>query len=96
MERLRHAIADKFDRVIEHLVFVEESAQRDDDVLAGDAGGKFPLSTTLATGGTCHQVTPVAQMLAASVRTTGVPSAADRAVQIRVRIAATTIAPGTT
>ena len=34
------------------------------------------LSTTLATFGTCHQVTPVAQMLAASVRTTGVPRAA--------------------
>ncbi len=41
-------------------------------------GGSLPFSTTFATGGTCHQVTPVAQMLAASVRTTGVPSAAPR------------------
>src|SRR5439155_746273 len=38
-------------------------------------GERVPLSTTLATLGTCHQVTPVAQILAASVRTTGVPSA---------------------
>ena len=34
---------------------------------------RFPSATTC---GTCHHVSPVAQMAAASVRTTGVPSAA--------------------
>ncbi len=35
--KIGHSIAHKFNRVIEHLILVEKSAQRDDDVLAGDA-----------------------------------------------------------
>ncbi|RUS27540.1 hypothetical protein BC938DRAFT_483099 [Jimgerdemannia flammicorona] len=35
--------------------------------------GREPRSSTFTTGGTCHQVRPVAQIEAASVRTTGVP-----------------------
>ncbi len=38
-------------------------------------GWGLPVRTTLAMGGTCHQVSPVAQIAAASVRTTGVPRA---------------------
>lgn len=37
--------------------------------------GREPWSSTLTTGGICHQVRPVAQMAAASVRTIGVPRA---------------------
>ncbi len=59
-------------------------------------GESFPLSTTFATGGTCHHVTPVAQMLAASVRTTGVPSAAIAPYKFECESLATTIEPGTT
>ena len=59
-------------------------------------GESFPLSTTFATSGTCHHVTPVAQMLAASVRTTGVPSAAAAPYRFECESLATTIAPGTT
>eukprot|EP00732_Lithocolla_globosa_P000590 Lithocolla_globosa_v1_NODE_202_length_5196_cov_7.727290.p3 type:complete len:111 gc:universal NODE_202_length_5196_cov_7.727290:1754-2086(+) len=36
-------------------------------------GCNFPWNSILATGGTCHQVCPVAHKAAASVRTTGVP-----------------------
>mmetsp|Transcript_70371 Transcript_70371/g.187432 ORF Transcript_70371/g.187432 Transcript_70371/m.187432 type:complete len:211 (+) Transcript_70371:1344-1976(+) len=36
-------------------------------------GGRAPRSSTCATGGTRHHVRPVPQILAASVRTTGVP-----------------------
>ena len=39
--KIRHAVAHKFNCVIEHLVFVEESAQGDNDILAGDACGKI-------------------------------------------------------
>src|SRR5438046_2252820 len=35
--------------------------------------GRTPVSVTLAIGGICHHVRPVAQIHAASVRTTGVP-----------------------
>ena len=34
--KIRHSIAHKFDGVIEHLVLIEEAAQRDDDILAGN------------------------------------------------------------
>ena len=46
--------------------------------------------------GISHQVTPVAQMLAASVRTTGVPSAAIAPYRFECESLATTIEPGTT
>ena len=59
-------------------------------------GESFPFNTTFATFGTCHQVTPVAQMLAASVRTTGVPSAATAPYKLECESLATTSAPGTT
>ena len=36
--KIRRAVAHKFNRVIEHLVFVKKSAQSDDDVFAGNAG----------------------------------------------------------
>ncbi len=36
-------------------------------------GLKRPASSTLATGGTCHQVWPVAHRAAPSLRTIGVP-----------------------
>ena len=59
-------------------------------------GESFPLSTTLATDGTCHHVTAVAQILAASVRTTGVPSAAIAPYKFECESLATTMEPGTT
>src|SRR5215469_10850938 len=59
-------------------------------------GESVPLRTTFATGGTCHHVTPVAQILAASVLTTGVPSAAAAPYRFECESLATTIAPGTT
>src|SRR5438309_1656471 len=55
---------------------------------------RFPFNTTLATFGSCHQVTPVAQILAASVRTTGVPSAAIAPYKLECESLATTSAPG--
>src|SRR5438094_750182 len=55
-------------------------------------GERFPLSRTLATLGTCHHVTPVAQMLAASVRTTGVPNAAAAPYKFECESLATTMA----
>ena len=95
--KMRHAIAHKFHGVIEHLVFVEESAQSDDDILAGDARRKdFPSAPPWPPLGTCHHVTPVAQILAASVRTTGVPSAATAPYKLECESLATTNAPGTT
>ncbi len=42
-----HAVADKLDGVIEHLVFVKEAAQRDDHILADDARRKFSLEHNL-------------------------------------------------
>ena len=59
-------------------------------------GESFPFKITFATFGTCHQVTPVAQMLAASVRTTGVPKAATAPYRFECESLATTSAPGTT
>ena len=56
----------------------------------------FPRSTTRATDGTCHHVTPVAQMLAASVRTTGVPSAAAAPYRFECESLPTTSEPGVT
>jgi hypothetical protein len=69
------AFAVEFDGVVEHFIWIEQAAQRDDHIFPDDAGLSAPRSVTRAIGGTCHHVTPVAQMLAASVRTTGVPSA---------------------
>ena len=51
-----------------------------------EPAGNSPSSTTCTVRGICHQNSPVAQMAAASVRTTGVPTAAERAVHVRVRI----------
>ena len=59
-------------------------------------GERFPFNTTFATFGTCHHVTPVAQILAASVRTTGVPSAPIAPYKLECESLATTKAPGTT
>jgi hypothetical protein len=53
-------------------------------------------STTRAIGGACHHVTPVAQIDAASVRTTGVPSAAIAPYRFECESEPTTIEPGTT
>ena len=36
--QVRHAVADKLNGVIEHFIFVEETAQRDDDIFTDDAG----------------------------------------------------------
>ena len=54
------------------------------------------FNTTRATCGTCHQVTPVAQMPAASVRTTGVPSAAMAPYRFECESLPTTMLPGVT
>ena len=39
--KIRYGVAHEFHRVIKYLVFVEQSAQRDDDILAGNARGKI-------------------------------------------------------
>ena len=55
-----------------------------------------PWSTTWIERGICHQNSPVAQMAAASVRTTGVPSAPIAPYMLEWESDATTREPGTT
>ena len=55
-----------------------------------------PSSTTRIVRGICHQKSPVAQIAAASVRTTGVPSAPSAPYMLEWESEATTSAPGTT
>ena len=45
--KIRYAIAHEFNGVIEHLVFVEESTQCDDDVLAGDTRRQISFESHL-------------------------------------------------
>ncbi len=59
-------------------------------------GRSLPSRTTLTVRGTCHQVIPVAQMAAASVRTTGVPTAPTAPYIFECESEATTRAPGWT
>ena len=54
----------------------------------------FPDNSTLATGGICHQVLPVAQMAAASVRTIGVPKQPKPPYILAWLSEATAIVPG--
>src|SRR5439155_6082500 len=59
--KIRHAIAHKFNRVIEHLVIVEESAQSDDDILTNDAWRKSSFEHYLSDLGNlppCHSSSP--------------------------------------
>src|SRR5206468_10843557 len=58
-------------------------------------GESLPLSTTFATGGTCHHVTPVAQILAASDRATGARSAPTPPYTVQSESLRTTVAPST-
>ena len=57
-------------------------------------GRSLPPSVTRATGGTCHQVRPVAQMAAASVRTMGVPRQPRPPYMLEWLSEATTSVPG--
>ena len=57
--------------------------------------GRLPSSTTCTVRGTCHQKLPVAQIAAASVRTTGVPTAPIPPYMFECESEATTKAPGT-
>ncbi len=54
-----------------------------------------PRSCTWTVRGICHQNSPVAQMAAASVRTTGVPRAPTAPYMFECESDATTSAPGT-
>src|SRR5512146_899081 len=58
--------------------------------------GSRPSSTTWTVRGICHQNSPVAQMAAASVRTTGVPTAPSAPYMLECESDATTNDPGTT
>jgi hypothetical protein len=59
-------------------------------------GFSDPCSVTRTVRGICHQNSPVAQMAAASVRTTGVPSAPRAPYMLEWESDATTSDPGTT
>ncbi len=59
-------------------------------------GRSSPSSTTCTVRGICHQNSPVAQMAAASVRTTGVPRAPSAPYMLEWESDATARAPGTT
>ena len=41
--KVRHTVTHEFNRMIKHFILVEEPAQRDDDILAGNAGRKISL-----------------------------------------------------
>jgi hypothetical protein len=58
--------------------------------------GSAPSSTTCTVRGICHQHVPVAQITAASVRTTGVPTAPSAPYMLACESEATTNAPGVT
>ena len=55
-----------------------------------------PSRTTCTVRGICHQNSPVAQIAAASVRTTGVPTAPSAPYMFECESDATTNEPGTT
>ena len=57
--------------------------------------GRRPSSTTCTVRGICHQKVSVAQIAAASVRTTGVPTAPTPPYMFEWESEATTKAPGT-
>ena len=59
-------------------------------------GCSFPFRTTCTVRGICHQNSPVAQIAAASVRTTGVPTAPRAPYMLEWESEATTNDPGTT
>src|ERR1700687_6055341 len=59
-------------------------------------GFSAPSSTTCTVRGICHQNSPVAQMAAASVRTTGVPMAPSAPYMLECESEATTSVPGST
>ncbi len=59
-------------------------------------GASLPSSTTCTVRGICHQNSPVAQIAAASVRTTGVPMAPSAPYMFECESLATTNEPGVT
>ena len=59
-------------------------------------GFSAPWSVTRTVRGICHQNSPVAQMAAASVRTTGVPRAPSAPYMFEWESEATTREPGST
>jgi hypothetical protein len=70
------------------------AAQREDHVLAADAGRSRPVQHDLHGARDLPPELPVAQIAAASVRTTGVPSAPSAPYMLACESDATTSAPG--
>ena len=58
--------------MVQELVLFEQAAQRNDNIFPVTPLGGTPVKVTWAIFGICHYVFQVAQMLAASVRPTGI------------------------